>query len=349
MIGVIGGYGDIGRQVIQLLTKRGYKDITIGSRRQNMKGAVPWTYVDIEKEESLYPFMSRHFIVINTAGPSSMLSLKAAKCALKAGCHYIDCGYAPEMDRLSAEDTSQSILYHMGSVPGFSELLPLVFQDDFAQVQNVRHFYSITGTFTRTAAMDFVAGIFKGNGGMPLGAADKIPELTELQQYYSHAERILPYQNHHTAQVQKRMNGGEAQWYHVICGSNINAFYKELLKKYFQDRETLAEELCQAAQRDCRLLPSQVTFLIEMEGINHKGESRKNSYYLQAPGQSVLSAAFCTGVCECLLEGSVKPGIGWIDKLINPAAVFEKVKQYGLINVKKMVHDGLNEEEEGLL
>lgn len=349
MIGVIGGYGDIGRQVIQLLTKRGYKDITIGSRSQKVNDEIPWSYVDIEKEESLFSFMNRHFIVINTAGPSSQLSLKAAKCALKAGCHYIDCGYDREMDRLTAENTTQCILYHMGSVPGFSELLPLVFQDDFARVLKFRHFYSITGKFTRTAAMDFMAGIFKGNGGMPLGAADKIPELRELQQYYSHAERILPYQNDHTAQVQKRMNGGKAQWYHVICGSNINAFYKELLKKYVQDRETLADELCQAAERDSRLLSSQAAFLLEMEGINHEEEPQKNLYFLQAPGQSRLSAAFCTGVCECLLEGCIKPGIGWIDKLTDPAAVFEKVKQYGLINVKKMVHTGLDEEEEGLL
>ncbi|GLC83296.1 saccharopine dehydrogenase NADP-binding domain-containing protein [Lacrimispora brassicae] len=349
MIGVIGGYGNIGREVVKLLTERGYKGITVGSRRQNLEDPISWSYVNIEEEESLFHFMNRHSIVINTAGPSSLLSLKAAECALKAGCHYIDCGYNREVTRLSVKDTSQCILYNMGSIPGFSEILPLVFREDFTQVERFRHFYSITGKFTRTAAIDFIAGVFSGNGGMTLPAAGKIPELDGLQPFYKNAERILPYENADTAQIQEIMKSPEAQWYHVICGSNINAFYKDLLKKYFQGREKLAAELCLAAERDHILIPSQVTFLLEMEGINREGEPQKNLYYLQAPGQSKLSAAFCTAVCECLLEGSIEPGIGWIEKLTDPAAVFGKVKQYGLLSLKKIVNAALEEKEEGVL
>lgn len=349
MIGVIGGYGNIGREVIQLLTKRGYERITVGSRRQNPENPISWSYVNIEEEESLLHFMNRHFIVINTAGPSSLLSLKAAECALKSGCHYIDCGYNREVTRLSVKDKAQCMLYNMGSVPGFSELLPLVFQGDLLRPQRFRHFYSITGKFTQTAAIDFMAGIFNGNGGVSLRTAGKIPEISEIQPFYKNAERMIPYENADTARVQEMMNGVEAQWYHVICGSNINAFYKNLVKRYAQDREKLAADLCLAAELDHMLLPSQVTFLLEMEGINREGKPQKNLYYLQAPGQSKLSAAFCTAVCECLLEGCIEPGIGWIEKLTDPVAVFEKVKQFGLVSLKKTVHGALEEKEEGVL
>lgn len=342
MIGVIGGYGNIGKEVVKLLQIYEVGAVTVGSRWQHHQ-AVPWCYADIEDEASLLAFMKQHQVVINTAGPSSVLSLQTAACAIKAGCHLIDCGFHPGIAGLTTVFPEQSVLSGMGTVPGFSELLPLVLQKEFAGIEQFQHFYNITGRFTKTAAIDFIAGVFS-SFGRSAAPANAVPDLAKIQPFFPAAIRIMPYQSAETALL-----GDRGSWYQVICGSKMNQFYQDLLKRYVQNRGRLEEELCLAAELDSLMIPEQVTFLVDIQGFDQYGQRQQRSDWLRAPGQAQLSAAFAVAVCEVLLAGGIEPGVGGINKIRNPAQVLEQMLKYQILTVATQVSAALTDQEEGVL
>lgn len=355
MIGIIGGYGNIGKEIVKLLISRGHYDITIGSRQQhldptdNALADIPWCSVNIENRKSIYDFMEKHSIIINSAGPSSALSLKVAECARDVGCHLIDCGYNSELPHLSLKDTNQSILYNIGTVPGLSELLPLAVAEDFEHVHEFLHFYSIIGKFTRTAATDFIGGLFTNNGSNKSTMSGNTVKLEDISPFFKNIERMIRYGNSETDQVQKRINCSNAEWYNVICGKNMDAFLKYSLRKFFSEKEKLITELCLATEMDSLVTSENISFLIKMKGINKKREVLQKQYYLQAPSQKIVSASFCVAVSECLLENNIYTGIGGIEKIKNPVTVLEKIQQYDGIEFKTMDWTEINETEEGML
>lgn len=353
MIGVIGGYGNIGKEIISLLMDRGHGNVTIGSRKQQLDhqavSQLPWAYVDLSDRSSICDFMQKHTIIINAAGPSTVYSLIVAECAAETGAHLIDCGYHRDISTLSITHQSQCILYNIGAIPGLSELLPLIFRKDFKTIDNFVHLYSITGKFSKTAAVDFIEGLFSDKGSNHQMMPENTITLNDILSFYPKAERIIRYNNFDTDQVQQMMNCSEAEWYNIICGKNTNDFFRELPRKYFTNKERLVTELCLAAEQDSLAIPGNITFVVEIHGKDQNGLPMKNLYSLQAANQQTISATFSVAVCENLIDNGIDPGVGSIEKIKDPAAILARIKQYHTIDLQIMKDTTLADNEEGIL
>lgn len=355
MVGVIGGYGNIGRKIIKLLIQRGHTQIRIGSRKQADLSKEPifkdieWQTLDINDEKNLHQFMAQHTVVLNVAGPSSHLSLKVAKCAREIGCHLIDCGYNHQMSKLTLKTPDQSILYNMGAVPGLSELLPLALANEFQSLEDFYHCYSITGTFTKIAATDFIEGLLNNRENkLPLLSEDKL-NLNDAIHFFTEGRRLVRYENQETNLVNQKLKCNSGQWYNVICGSNTETFFKETIGKFYSEKEKLITELCLASEMDSQFIEAQIAFYLKMSGQNRSGDSIQKHYYLKAPSQQMASASFCVATYESLLEGNIESGIGSIEKIKNPTSVLEKVIDHAFVDFSSLDSGEIPEEDCGEL
>ncbi len=97
-VGVVGGYGATGRVVVSELWKSTSWDIRIGGRNlakartlgAEFDGRVSAFQVDVLDSNSLEKFCSECSMVVNCAGPVSVLQDRAAQAAFHQRCHYID-------------------------------------------------------------------------------------------------------------------------------------------------------------------------------------------------------------------------------------------------------------------
>ncbi len=119
IIGLLGGEGKIGSQVVQLLSKYNKKYL-IGTRRKiDCKEKY---YVDVNIKKTLIEFLKRVDILINCIGPSMITSEIVLNAALDLGVDYIDPFGWQERFKIKKELNSNVIL-NAGCVPGLLGIL----------------------------------------------------------------------------------------------------------------------------------------------------------------------------------------------------------------------------------
>ena len=100
-IGVIGGNGSVGGLIVNyLLSELSDQHILISYRTSEreflrqylLQKEQKYCHLDYNNENELKSFCSRCFVVINAAGPSSLMGNIIALQALNSECHYIDIG-----------------------------------------------------------------------------------------------------------------------------------------------------------------------------------------------------------------------------------------------------------------
>lgn len=137
--GIIGGYGATGRVVVSELSKSCDGEMLIGGR-DLAKGAalaaqlgsrVSAAHLDVLDARSLHDFCSRCSIIVNCAGPVTVLQDRVAQAAFRSRSHYIDiAGMSFVKERMlphgrEIADLGLSFVVSAGWMPGISELLPI--------------------------------------------------------------------------------------------------------------------------------------------------------------------------------------------------------------------------------
>lgn len=145
-IAIVGGYGEVGVHTARYLVEQGHR-VVVGGRapdrgrevlaRANLP--VPVERVDWSEPSSLARFCSSARIVINTAGPSSAIGDRIARCALDCGSHFIDVGIMEVLDksmqRASEELQAKGLacIYGTGLHPGLDDIFALYADQDAAR------------------------------------------------------------------------------------------------------------------------------------------------------------------------------------------------------------------------
>jgi saccharopine dehydrogenase (NAD+, L-lysine forming) len=137
--GVIGGYGATGKAVVAELLRSTDGEILLGARDRTklesasaaMGARVSALPVDVFDAQSLDEFCSRCSLIVNCAGPVSLLQDRAAQAAYRAQRHYVDpAGMSFVKERLlphaqSIAGLGLSFVVSAGWTPGLTELLPV--------------------------------------------------------------------------------------------------------------------------------------------------------------------------------------------------------------------------------
>ncbi len=174
IFGVVGGYGATGREVAAELWKSCVGEILIGGRDLGKAQAVAArfdhrasaTQLDVLDSRSLDDFCSRCSIIVNCAGPTTVLQDRVAQAAFRRRCHYVDPGgFSFLKQRLlpnsrEIADLGLSFVLSAGWVPGMTEVLP-VYADAQArtrmdEVESVSMYFGDSSEWSASALRDGV-------------------------------------------------------------------------------------------------------------------------------------------------------------------------------------------------
>ena len=162
MIGIIGGYGDIGHHVVEALLSMENETLLIGARNQkdmfyNYK-SVKYQYVDLCDESSLEDFAKKCTVIINCSGLNESMTEKLLCKVQKYQCSYIEPQFNKSIKKQNGN--TNAIVQGVGSMPGLSGVLPVFLSEKFQEVKGVKLYYIGQGKFTPKSAKDFLDGMF---------------------------------------------------------------------------------------------------------------------------------------------------------------------------------------------
>lgn len=173
--GIIGGYGAIGRAVVAELLKSTEGDIALGGRdpvrlkecAAEFGRRVTPLRVDIQDARSLDDFCRESSVVVNCAGPVTLLQDRVAQAALRGRCHYIDpAGMSVVKERMhpldqEIVDRELSFVVSAGWAPGVIDLLPIhaysQAQTQMDSMDSVEVYFSDSGNWSDSALRDGVS------------------------------------------------------------------------------------------------------------------------------------------------------------------------------------------------
>lgn len=178
-VGVVGGYGQVGIEVVNYLLKKTDYSILIGGRNkkkaefivEKQSGRISFVMVDIFNQDSLDNFCKECDLVINCAGPSWRVVDRVAVAALNQGLHYVDTGgYQPLYKALSdkqEEIKSKDLTFiaAAGLLPGISGVLAnYLAQHCFDRVYHYEVYYAGQDRWSLNSAYDIISSMENSDG-----------------------------------------------------------------------------------------------------------------------------------------------------------------------------------------
>jgi hypothetical protein len=175
--GIVGGYGRTGRAIVTELLRSGDDELLIGGRDPERLKSVTAELgsrgsaarVDVLDAASLDEFCGRCRVVVNCAGPVTMLQDRVAQSAFRQRCHYVDAaGMGVVRERLLSHGQEiaalgLSFVISAGWTPGLTEFLPVYgyarAKSRMDSIESVSVFSSDSGTWSANALRDGVAFI----------------------------------------------------------------------------------------------------------------------------------------------------------------------------------------------
>ena len=326
MIGIVGGYGDIGKKVAEKLSHK--HKVLIGGRnassnKELFEGYENITFknVDIFNYDSLCEFTEKCELVINCVGPSWKTNGLVELCCIRKKIHLLDIGYPEKMDNLQSMEVGSTILYGVGTCPGLSELLQIYLGNFFDRLEELNTYFGGRDRFTRTAAEDYLYGI-TGRKNMPLatwkqgkvnfnsGMRKHNVELT----FFEEAVNIYPYLDDESLFVANKLRPLNASWNLVIEGGEMNEILDKARILYPERPSVAIELLCRGSALETMGKGTYIIFLVEGQGIIN-GNKCKKMFFLRSESQPELTSIVVTSIANKVLEGKIEIGLKPLSKI----------------------------------
>lgn len=303
IIGVLGGYGDVGLKVLELLNKK--DDICLLGAGRNLNKVslkikeklenVKWYKVDINEEEEVLEFIKKLDVVVNCVGPSSVYSSKIAQLCIDNQCKYVDVGYDSGIKNIKVDDKSVCI-YASGSSPGISGILCRYLAKQFKEILSMTYITSANGIFTYNAAWDYLYGVTdKSNLSRASWINGNIEENTLLRQqnrklpFIDEEVDMFPYFDEESEIVAQKINPKEAKWYIALGGKHIKAAIDRSCILFNVDKDKAIRELVQASKLDAMKKKYYVIYFVEIYGVDLDGNESVKTLVLKCNNPTELT------------------------------------------------------------
>ncbi|WP_235437003.1 saccharopine dehydrogenase NADP-binding domain-containing protein [Pseudomonas fluorescens] len=365
VIGLVGAYGSVGRQVAQLLA--GQVALRLGGRdrqraeqlNQQLGARAEVRVLDLWQPQSLADFCAGCALVINCAGPSYRILDRVARAALAAGADYLDVGGDdPLHERLSGQvPAGRRVLLSAGMLPGLSGLFPRLLAQSFQRVDAMRCYAGGLGRLSATAAEDFLLSLGNGFGQAQCGWCEgRVVRSTAsagqaLQRDWLPAAGVQAYP--YLSTEQQRLFADLA----VRQGQGFNLFEGAQLAAALQRVQGSAPEARSSAQNIAALVrasaldvagrrPYQL-LAVEIDGLRDGREQQASAWLRALDGLRLTGsvAAFCA-----LHWAHLPEGLHYAAQVLDPAACLEQLQRW-LPDTRVQLPDfaGLALTEEGVL
>ncbi|OEV12822.1 saccharopine dehydrogenase NADP-binding domain-containing protein [Streptomyces nanshensis] len=366
MIGILGGYGDVGGYAARLLARWDAGPLRIGGRdavraEKFIANDLPATRaeavaVDIDDAASLTAFVRGCSLVLHCAGPSHLTSQRVTYAALMAGAHLVDSGGGRLPERISTAVGERVALYEAGALPGLTGLLPRwLAARHFDRVEELTSYTAVLDRFTRTGAEDYLDGVL-GEESEPLAAwrdgARRSGALTRLPgrqlPYVPRPVVAWPYLDGEGERLARHLSLTRGSWYTAIDGEHLT---RALEAAHSLPRADAVAGLRRATALDVAGRTPYLTLLVQLDGTAARQPATRTAV-LKAPGISALTGAVTAVAALAVLRGEVARGAHRAEAALGATTAIERLTtEPGVCDL--MTHDAaigeLIDTEEGSL
>lgn len=365
MIGIIGGYGEVGHHACLTLQQYNIGPLKIGGRnpekgkaRQSdvLPGAI-WEKVDVEDDKSLADFMVGCDLILNCAAPSHRYSRRIAQICVQQGIHLVDAGTDNDYHSNPIDSGNQIIVYAAGATPGFSGLFPVWFGKKFQKVHSLLSYYGTSGQLSRAGAEDYLEGSLHSNN-IPRAAWRNgiVPNVLLRKSgvtlpFFPGEVTLFPLFDDETTIVAQRLELDYGEWYAAVEGEKSIAALDSASFEYRTNPEAMIEKLCFVVEMDT--LGRSPYFILMVQLTGEKEDEEKVQTAIYEVGQIIpFCGKMAAVIVKTILDGKVKPGLHHTASIEDTDYVMEhleKTDSRHSIQIIDYSVEELSVEEEGTL
>ncbi|MFD1939800.1 hypothetical protein ACFSKW_50925 [Nonomuraea mangrovi] len=316
-IGVIGGYGSVGRAAVAQLRAWGLGPIVVAGRDPAQADVV----VDGDEPAGLDRFCASLSLVVNCTGSPPRNRVAVADAAARAGIPYIDPdGDEPLHTLLSDRSCAEPVVLSAGMLPGLTGLLPRLLVTE----PGGRLVCYVGGQdlFTIAAATDYLAAVDRSagrtfavwRGGSRVERAG-VPVIEGDVPHFSEPASGVPFLSPEMERLASRLHLAELVFYSVFPGRRLRAALVAAQRDAVD-----AEAVVRASELDAfgRSRYHRLVFQL-------RGEPTMPTIVLSGRGSSELTGATAAMTALAVLEGAVAPGLHFAADVLDPAWARERL------------------------
>ena len=162
MIGIIGGYGNIGIEAADIIKTNSSEMIRVAGRNiskvsqraKELFASDKWFQIKESSSNEWKDFIKGCRLVLCSAE----LGNETVECINRIAGE-LDCPIVYLGINLPKQEAEGKFIYGAGSIPGLSGIIPQYLAQDFDSVASIDFYYGAKGTFTYTAAKDYMDGV----------------------------------------------------------------------------------------------------------------------------------------------------------------------------------------------
>ena len=271
MIAILGGTGKIGRETLNAIRiLEPDTEIIIGSRNKPTEGDVSsyiWKAFDANDAKSIDALLDGVSVVINAAGPSSVVSAPVMAATRARGLPLVDVGdsecyrkYEAEENSLGEKTNNSLVMSGCGSIPGLIGVLPIILSRDFIKISELEVNYRIDEEISMSAATDMAAKMNASSTSEINAATFTKPENIPL---FGEAVYRYPYHDEECEAVEHIINPLNSTWNMVRPDTE----YEKLLASPYKDREELAARISKMSKFAIKDIRPGIHFYVKIQGI----------------------------------------------------------------------------------
>ncbi|WP_433346683.1 saccharopine dehydrogenase NADP-binding domain-containing protein [Microtetraspora malaysiensis] len=314
-IGVLGGYGSVGRAAVAQLRAWGLGPVLVAGRDRARAQVV----LDADNADALERWCSTLKLVVNCTGSPPEKRAPVAAAAARAGIPYLDPdGDEPLHELLAGGTYARPVVLSAGMLPGLSALLPRLLVTEPGT-----RLVCYTGgqdRFTIAAAADYLAAVSRSagrtfavwRGGARVERAG-VPVMEGEVPFFSGPASGVPYLSPEMERLARRLGLAELVCYSVFPGSRL--------------RETLvggavdAAAVVRASELDAfgRARYQRLAFQV-------RGESSTPTVVVSGTGSSELTGAMAALTAQAVLDGAIGPGLHFAADVLDPAWAVRRLR-----------------------
>ncbi|MFB9235717.1 saccharopine dehydrogenase NADP-binding domain-containing protein [Plantactinospora siamensis] len=331
-IGVLGGYGSVGRATVAQLRAWGLGPVVVAGRDPGRADAV----LDVDRPDSVRRFCASVGLVVNcTASPPPSRAAVAA-AAVAAGVPYVDPGGdEPVHELLSGARPDRPVVLSAGMLPGLTALLPrrvvtgdgdrLVCyvggQDRFSLGGAADYLAAVTGSVGRTFA------VWRDGRRVERAGA---PVLDGEVPYFSEPARGVPYLSAEMERLARRLRLAELVCYTVLPGVRL--------------RETLAGAGADAVDAEAVVRASELDLFgrtrYQRLVFQSRGDPAGPTLIVTGRGSSELTGATAATTALAVLDGRVPPGLHFAADALDPGWAGRRLRMADAVTEFRTVEAG---------
>lgn len=279
MIGIIGGYGNIGIEAADIIKTNSSEMIRVAGRNiskvsqraKELFASDKWFQIKESSSNEWKDFIKGCRLVLCSAE----LGNETVECINRIAGE-LDCPIVYLGINLPKQEAEGKFIYGAGSIPGLSGIIPQYLAQDFDSVASIDFYYGAKGTFTYTAAKDYMDGVFNNsNRSMVMWKYGKllpyVPAEVEKTNMYICNEienmRCFPYFDDESEYLCQKYGLSEGRWHMCISGENTLKVLERARYDYQVNKDKTLRNICRASKLDCFGTTGITKFVCSIAGM----------------------------------------------------------------------------------